>query len=49
MAQAQISSFSTELTRKQKLFYVATDLHYIHTNFLAFSIFMQQVNNFSMQ
>ena len=33
MAQAQISSFSTELSRKQKLFYVATDLHYIHKLF----------------
>ena len=39
MAQAQISSFSTELTRKQKLFYVATDLHYIHKLFSIFHFY----------
>ena len=39
MAQAQISSLSTELSRKQKLFYVATDLHYIHKLFSIFHFY----------
>ena len=39
MAQAQISSLSTELSRKQKLFYVATDLHYIHKLFTIFHFY----------
>ena len=39
MAQAQLSSFSTELSRKQKLFYVATDLHYIHKLFNIFHFY----------
>ena len=36
MAQVHISSLSTELSRKQKLFYIVTDLHYIHRLFTIF-------------
>ena len=39
MAQAHISSLSTELSRKQKLFYVATDLQYIHRLFSIFHFY----------
>ena len=36
MAHVHISSLSTELSREEKLFYIVTDLHYIHRLFTIF-------------
>ena len=40
MAQAHTSSLSTEPTRKEKLFYIATDLHYSHRLFRIFRAYV---------
>ena len=47
MAQAQISSLSTELNRKEKLFYAATDLHYIHKLFSIFQFYVTSEHFFN--
>ena len=47
MAQAHTSSLSTEPTRKEKLFYVATDLHYIHRLFRIFCTYVTSEQNFN--
>ena len=47
MAQGHTSSLSTELSRKEKLFYVATDLHHIYRLFSIFRVYVTNEQHFN--